>query len=100
MVRVDNFAGPLEEFNIAHKLIAIFRVTTHGYPFGVCQLTRLPENAVRHPEFSDVMEQRPVLDLNQSLTGNAHLPSDSGCQVGNTAGVTARTLIAKIERQS
>src|SRR5688572_22448751 len=100
MVGIDDLTCTLEEFNIAHKLIAKFGMTTHGHPFRVCQFTGLPENAVRHPEFSYVMEQSSVLDLNKSLPGNAHLSSDSGRQVGNTAGVTTRALIAKIEGQS
>ena len=97
-MRINDIRRAFQEFDVAEKLEAIFRVAPHDLPFVVVELRGFEQNTIRNFQLTDIVQQRSMFDLNESGALDTQSACGAGRQVRDPAGVAARALIAEIQR--
>ena len=97
MMGVHNLAGRAEKIDIRQKISPVLGVPAHDEPLVFIQRTWLKQHGVRNFQFTDVVQERALLDLMQLFAGYPNCSSDSSRPLGYPLGMPACTLIAKIQ---
>src|SRR5438874_8228283 len=83
MMRINDLGSIFQKSDIAEKLETIFCMPFHDFPFVFSQFCRFPWNTVGDLQFPDVVEQRSMLDLNNSSSTTKMFRVDPlfGCSI-------------------